>query len=202
MDLSDPTDLFEGIRELKSLLDRLHSGAFLENSSVSGGRLRFIAGLLLIDEGGTLQVIGQLKGNGTFEWSGPWKYIGNGEILGDAVVKDGGRIRVEGGESPATIEDGKVSFDTGGELEADVDNGGARLRKDDAVVNVGNVASMRKGDASVVVGPLGITINVPGGQEIRLQGPAVLPSLTLPPPSAELIDLVLDANTNRLHRKA
>lgn len=204
----DPVQrLIDWLKRLDRRLKALETAPTLQNTSVTKGRLRFIGGLLLIDSGGTLQVIGTFDGNGDFTWSGPWKFdsgdgeiAGNVDITGNATVNGGGKIRVEGGDSPATIEDGKFSFDTGGELEADVDNGGARLRKGDAVVNVGDVASIRKGSTSVIVGPLGITLNAPSGQRIRLQGGTEIASLTSPPPGAVTTPLVVDVATGQIYR--
>ncbi len=65
---------------------RLENANFLENSSVKNGRLRFIGGLLLIDSGGTLTVIGHLNGDGDFVWDGPWALKGQGEITGDVDI--------------------------------------------------------------------------------------------------------------------
>lgn len=94
MELNDPTDPYEAIAELKSLVDRIYSGAFLEDSSVTDGRMRFIGGLLLIDAGGTLQVVGTFDGDGDFIWSGPWKFTGDGEITGATSIT--GDIDLEG----------------------------------------------------------------------------------------------------------
>lgn len=195
-------------RELMDRVRRLENTTMLQNAAVSEGRLRFIGGLLLIDSGGRLEVVGTFDGNGDFTWSGPWAFTGDGGIAGDvditgnATVKGAGRIRVEGGDSPATIEDGKVSFDTGGELEADVTNGGVRLRADDAVVNVGNVASIRKGSTSVIAGPLGVTLNAPSGQQILLQGALAFASLPVAPAGVTTVPLVYAPSTGRVYREA
>lgn len=60
---------------------------------------------------------------------GPWELIGSGkirgdvEVLGNVDVKSPGRIRIDGGSSPATLENGAMTFGTGGKVEADVTNG-------------------------------------------------------------------------------
>lgn len=109
-------DAWSWIEKLIRRIERLESGAFLENSSITGGRLRLIGGLLLIDSGGTLQVVGNLNGDGTFAWTGsaafngplvltgdtditgsldvdgptnvngPWKLVGNGDIAGNVGI--------------------------------------------------------------------------------------------------------------------
>ncbi|UGS27574.1 M23 family metallopeptidase [Microbacterium resistens] len=81
----DLNDAWGWIERLVRRVDRLYSGAMLENSSITNGRMRFIGGLLLIDSGGTLQVIGQLVGEGDFRWVGPWTLEGPGTISGDTV---------------------------------------------------------------------------------------------------------------------
>lgn len=196
------------LKKWMARVDRLLSGTWLESASVTNGRLRFIGGLLLIDSGGTLTVIGHLNGSGDFVWDGPWALKGAGEITGNVditgnlelldngqfkslgvsirdgkiyvgegvnqIVIDGatGKIHAGGMTIDPNESGGAVVFETG-QLEADGDNGGARLVRGDAVVNVGDVASIRKGDASVIVGPLGVTVNAAAGTPIRLQGDVV-----------------------------
>lgn len=114
--MSDLNNFGKWIEDIKREISRLKSGAFLENSSISYGRMRFIGGLLLIDSGGTLQVVGHLNGDGDFVWSGPWAFTGEGEITGDVAltgnldVVDDGRITVGSIE----IRDGKIYVGTGG----------------------------------------------------------------------------------------
>ncbi|KTS09914.1 hypothetical protein [Microbacterium testaceum] len=103
------------ILDIKRQIARLKSGAFLENASVTNGRLRFIGGLLLIDSGGTLQVVGHLNGDGDFVWSGPWAFTGEGEITGNVDltgnldVVDSGKITI----GNIRIENGKIYVGTG-----------------------------------------------------------------------------------------
>lgn len=215
--LRNLADAWSWISRINTRIDRLFSGAILENASVTNGRLRFIGGLLLIDNGGRLEVVGEVDGEGNFHWSGPWKFdsgdgemagnvtlsgdlevradgrirvgevlitpLGGGRIeVGSGIVIDGGsgRIHVQGGSSPLTLENGRASFGTGGALEADTSVGGARLAAGDAVVNVGTVASIRKGSSSVIVSPIGITINAAGGGNISLQGAVDLDASAIP----------------------
>ena len=204
--MADDLSSNNAFREILDRIRILETTTPLQNAAVSEGRLRFIGGLLLIDSGGRLEVVGTFDGDGDFSWSGPWAFTGDGAIAGDvditgnATVKGDGRIRVEGGDSPATIEDGKLAFDTGGEVEADVANGGVRLRADDAVVNVGNVASLRKGSTSVIAGPLGVTINAPSGQQILLQGSVALSGLTTAPSGVTAVPLVYAPSTGRVYK--
>ncbi|MEW1706601.1 hypothetical protein AB0230_05085 [Microbacterium sp. NPDC089190] len=121
-------DAFAWIRDLHTEVARLKSGAFLENSSVSQGRMRFIGGLLLIDSGGTLQVVGRFDGTGDFEWSGPWRFnSGDGEIAGNVKLTGDfdltGQMDVTGGieilgpgkikVGNVVIENGKITAGTG-----------------------------------------------------------------------------------------
>jgi hypothetical protein len=100
--LRDLTDVTAWIKRIIYRLDRLEGGAMLERSSISNGRMRFIGGLLLIDSGGTLTVIGHLNGEGDFVWTGPWAFTGPGEITGNVDVTgslellDNGSLRVGG----------------------------------------------------------------------------------------------------------
>ncbi|KIP93375.1 hypothetical protein RU09_06060 [Microbacterium sp. MEJ108Y] len=222
MALRDLNEAWGWIQRLVRRVSRLESGALLENSSITNGRMRFIGGLLRLDSGA------RLEGVGTFEWSGAGSIAGNWEVLQGGVIKVGGvlispvgggrimvgegpvgiildggtgtltmgnirleggkiyvgagasqividgatgkitagnvtietnKITVAGGSSPATLQEGKMAFGTGGSVEADTAIGGVRMVAGDAVVNAGTTASVRKGNASVIAGPLGIDIN-------------------------------------------
>lgn len=101
----DLNALWDWIPKLVRRIERIESGALLENSSITGGRMRFIGGLLRIDEGGRVEIVGtlQIDGSstvtGTFTVDGPWSLDGDGNITGDVTVTGdlnitgGGRIR-------------------------------------------------------------------------------------------------------------
>ncbi|WP_431795650.1 M23 family metallopeptidase [Microbacterium enclense] len=72
------------IEDLKREIARLKSGAFLENSSITDGTMRFIRGLLRLDSGA------RLEGVGTFDWTGPGSIAGDWEVLGGGVIRVGG----------------------------------------------------------------------------------------------------------------
>lgn len=88
----------EWISRLVRRIERLESGAMLENSSITGGRMRFIGGTLRVDSGGRVEIVGSLQidgtttingstiVNGTFKIEGPWSLNGNGEIAGNVAV--------------------------------------------------------------------------------------------------------------------
>lgn len=134
----DLNDSLGWVQRLIRRVERIESGAMLENSSVTAGRMRFIGGLLLIDSGGTLQVVGRFDGTGDFEWSGPWKFdSGNGEIAGDVKLSGdftlsgklaAGNVRIEGGKIYAgnviidpSSNGGSVKFAGGPEVYANGD---------------------------------------------------------------------------------
>jgi len=102
----DLNALWDWIPKLVRRIERLESGALLENSSITGGRMRFIGGLLLIDSGGTLQIVGQVIGNGEFRWTGPWRLEGPGTIAGDV------------NQTGNTTQRGNVSLTGGGKVTA------------------------------------------------------------------------------------
>lgn len=159
---------------------------------------------------GWADILGALNGEGNLNWSGSAFFDGPVEItdtlkvlaattleavtrvLGDLRVEADGtitagnvkitpdKIEVGGGSSPATLQDGKMSFATGGAVEADTDVGGAKLTAGDAVANVGSVASIRKGSSSVIVAPGSVTVNAAGGGPITLQGQVTIPLGNLP----------------------
>lgn len=184
---------------------RVESPDGIQVNTVAGGLpgLR-VTGLELVD--GTLRITGTLEGGGTFSWTGTINQTGptnlrgpvaiTGEsgtltvdaetllrgltrMLADLRVEDGGKIIVTGGSSPATLQDGKMSFGTGGAVEADTSVGGVRLVAGDAVVNAGSTASVRKGNASVVAGPLGIDINA-AALRLLINAPVTLTAGLIP----------------------
>lgn len=96
----DLNDLWGWIQRLVRRVERLESGAMLENASITNGRLRIIAGTLRVDSGGRLEVVGtvQIDGattvTGTFTVSGPWNLTGNGTITGNVTIS--GTVQLTG----------------------------------------------------------------------------------------------------------
>lgn len=198
-----PLDPLADLRERLTKLEILLRSRFLERSSVDQGRMTFIESELLM-QGGS-----RLKGEGTFTWTGPATIRGSLNIEGPAKVTGDMDIQgltrllseliVEGGKITAgdvRIEDGKVhvggmaldpdvaggalTFPNGSRLEADDDNEGERLVAGNSVVNVGEVASIRKGSTSVIVSGIGVTVNAGAGNEILLQGAVRIPLASVP----------------------
>lgn len=176
---------------------------------------------------GTLRIVGDLIGEGGIDWEGAANLRGpvhitgeNGTLTVDAetllqglvtllenlIVRSPGKITVEGGDSPATIENGKVSFGTGGALEADTSIGGVKMTAGDAVVNAGSVASIRKGSSAIIVGDDDITINPAGSGDIDLLGTVRMPEVVYisdlepAPLGATTIPVVADLSSGRLYR--
>lgn len=191
MQLRDLSDAFHWIRQLKKLVDRIYSGALLENSSITDGRMRFIGGQLLIDSGGRLTVIGTLEVNGTttvtgdFTVSGPWQITGNGEITGDYTVTgkvtqigdmdiegnvelkgdmktvDGGRIIISGDDGDTILTNSKMTFANGSQV-ASYSTGGLGLVSDDLVMINGGSGIGMLGLDTVTASASGMPINALG----------------------------------------
>jgi hypothetical protein len=117
--LRDLNEAWGWIQRLVRRVSRLESGAMLENSSITGGRMRFIGGLLRLDSGALLELIGQWRffGNGAItgdvyaegKWTqvGPWDFTGDGDLAGDVIMSGdfdltgifkSGNVRIEGGK--------------------------------------------------------------------------------------------------------
>lgn len=175
---------------------------------------------------GILRIIGDLIGEGGINWEGAANLRGpvhitgeNGTLTVDAetvlqglvtllenlIVRAPGKITVEGGDSPATIENGKMSFGTGGALEADTGIGGVKMTAGDAVVNAGSVASVRKGFSAIIVGPDDITINPAGSGDIDMLGTVRMPEdvhmsgLAPKPSGLTTVPVSLDPATGKLY---
>ncbi|PMC04166.1 hypothetical protein CJ226_09170 [Microbacterium sp. UMB0228] len=96
----DLNEAWGWIEKLVRRVARLESGAQLEKSSITNGRMRFIGGQLLIDSGGSLRVVGtadvagtqrvtgRLEGSGSFDWTGPSWLRGGSTIEGTLRVTE------------------------------------------------------------------------------------------------------------------
>lgn len=135
---------------------------------------------------GNGEITGNVTSTGTWTQNGIWRFNGDGDITGDVDVSGNisvwsqGKITVTGGSSPATLQNGKMSFGTGGSVEADTGVGGVRLLAGDAVVNAGSTASIRKGGSSIIVGANAITINPEGDGDIDFLGTVQFDVSTIP----------------------
>lgn len=127
---SDLRDAWNWIQRLVWRVERLESGAFLENSSITNGRFRIIGGLLRVDSGGRVEVIGEWRffgpgaitgdvvaegkwtQNGPWEFNGPGDIDGNVDITGNLALLGSGKFTSEN----VRIEGGKVYVGAGGNL--------------------------------------------------------------------------------------
>ncbi|WP_242085976.1 M23 family metallopeptidase [Microbacterium lacticum] len=131
----DLNDLWGWIQRLVRRVERLESGAMLENASVTSGRVRFIGGELRIDSGGqaiiegTLSVEGVSTVTGTFTVSGPWTMSGAGVISGATSIT--GNVTI-GGDTTITgklLQNGTWELNGNGKIQGDVDvTGGGKIR--------------------------------------------------------------------------
>jgi hypothetical protein len=162
--LRDLKDAWGWIQKLVRRVERLESGAILENSSITSGRMRFIGGLLLIDEGGTLQVIGHLTGEGDFQWVGPWKFNSpsGGEIAGDVDLS--GNFRLTG--NITVLPGGKIQV---GNIIIDPSTAGGQISLGSGrTIDAGSgYLAIRDGSRFIVFNSSGVSINA-GGPTVSL----------------------------------
>ncbi|KRD51968.1 hypothetical protein [Microbacterium sp. Root280D1] len=107
-----------------------------------GGRIRFTEGGGIVIEGdGYIIIGGNLTGDGTFQWTGPWKFNnGDGEIAGNVKLTGdfdltgkfiAGNIRIEDGKiyvgegAAAIVIDGAASKILAGNMTIDPAEGGS-----------------------------------------------------------------------------
>lgn len=196
-----PDVIWEQLKELKGQVKSLLTQSPLGFTSITRGSLRIASEEGLIVQGsalvvGLLSVLGRVRIHGLgilevlslIDLLGSMRVSGGGSIdieagggmyVGQITIADG-KIIIGGGSSPATLENGKLSFGTGGAVEADTGVGGVKMTAGDAVVNAGTVASIRKGDSSVIVGASEITINPAGSGDIDMGGTVHLSLGTIP----------------------
>ncbi|MCT2085034.1 hypothetical protein M3D75_02790 [Microbacterium enclense] len=200
-------DVTAWIKDIFYRLRKLESGSWLENSSITSGRMRFIGGTLRVDSGGRVEIVGTLQVDGTstvtgqFTVTGPWSLQGDGTITGRVTisgpvqitgnvdltgvmtvtgeirVSGSGRVRIGDMVLDPSVAGGALIYGNGSRLEADGSINGARLIAGDAIVNVGAVSSIRKGPSSVIVSSNSVTVNAAGGGDIDLIGSVHVPGI-------------------------
>lgn len=154
----DLRDAWGWIEKLIRRVERLESGANLENSSITEGRMRFIGGLLRIDSGGRLEIVGTLQIDGTttvtgtFQVDGPWQLNGDGTITGAVTIT--GTVTMQGDMNLT----GNITILPGGKIQVgdvviDPTNGGSVTFPGGAVVRgqSGNGIEVTAGAYSAVV---------------------------------------------------
>ncbi|QLD11377.1 hypothetical protein [Microbacterium oleivorans] len=189
----------KNVRQLWNAILDLQTMVYGRSSSVTRGRFRFAGNESLLVQGsqkvegwlvvtgtervtGTLEVQGRLIASGAIGLTGPTSITGSTTIAGDVSLKgtmavDGGEIQVKGGDSPATLRDGAMSFATGGKVEADAASGGVRLAAgsgNKVYVGDGIVAVQLAGGGTLTITEGGTTINDPNGvtvsSDLRVTG--------------------------------
>lgn len=152
---SDLRDAWNWIQRLVWRVERLESGAFLENSSITNGRFRIIGGLLRVDSGGRVEVIGEWRffgpgaitgdvvAEGKWTQNGDWEFNGNGRVAGNADLT--GTIRAMGG--------GKVVVQGGGgDVVLDSSFGSPRVQLGAAQIEGGSSSiTLTSGSATVYI---------------------------------------------------
>lgn len=126
----DLNDIWGWIKRLVRRIERLESGAFLESSSITKGRMRFIGGTLRIDSGGRAEIVGTLQVDGstivtgTFRLEGNWTFTGDGTITGKLT------------------QNGPWEFNGAGQIKGNVDmtgnlnvTGGGKIQAGSIVLN-------------------------------------------------------------------
>lgn len=137
----DLNEAWGWIQRLIRRVERIESGAFLENASITSGRLRVIGGVLRVDSGGRVEIVGTLEIDGateisgvtgitgpttvtgSFTVSGPWEMTGNGTITGATSIS--GNVTVTG----KLTQNGEWELNGNGKIQGDVDvTGGGKIR--------------------------------------------------------------------------
>ncbi|KTR76193.1 hypothetical protein NS234_12260 [Microbacterium oxydans] len=192
--LRDLSDAWGWLQRIIRRIDRLESGAPLENASITNGRLRIIGGTLRVDSGGSVQIVGTLSidgtttvtgsfkvtgpwrlegdgtitgnvvGTGTLTWNGPWNLNGAGKIAGNTELT--GDLNVTGG---GKVKAGNVSIDPSS-------NGGSvKFAGGPEVYGSGSELSLYSGGGGsfVTLSPTMAKINGPGARWFEITGSGV-----------------------------
>lgn len=161
MSVSDQSDPWAELRDLRRRIQRLESGTFLENSSITEGRMRFIGGTLRVDSGGRVEIVGYLSVEGTTDIIGPVTISGDLNITGPTTIT--GPTQVTGdldvdGATTITGEfnlDGPWTISGAGDITGDVSVtgdfevlGGGRIRVGNVVLTPGNGGRLTIGTGS------------------------------------------------------
>ncbi|WP_396645460.1 hypothetical protein [Microbacterium sp.] len=185
------TAIVEGLGRLvvNSLIDLLGS------MRVRGG------GSITVEDGGNVVVDGGMIKAGNVETRDGKIYVGTGasqividgatgKILAGDVEIELDQITVGGGDSPATLKDGALGFETGGKVEADTTNNGIRMTVGGAQVYVGT------GGAALQFGTRTLIITAGGFNFLNLD--TIPQSLTVD--ENPINSMYVDATTGRPYR--
>lgn len=190
------------LKKMQRHMTRILSGRWLENASVRGGRLRFIGGVLRLDSGALLDLIGQwrLRGPGAItgdvfsegKWTqvGPWDFTGDGDLAGDVDLSGNFNLIGEFKAGNILIKDGKIYVGIGG-AQIVIDGATGKITAGNVVIDPSaaggtiGFGSVRRIDAAsgflgiydgsrfIVFNSSGVSINGGGGPTLTV-GPAGL----------------------------
>lgn len=181
--------LGDALKKMQRQITRLQSARWLENASVRSGRLRFIGGILRLDSGALLELIGQWRffGNGAItgdvvaegRWTqnGSWEFNGPGEIAGDVALTGDFDLTGVFKSGNVRIEDGKIYVGAaGGEIVIDGATGAITVPGSQPIVlrQVGGLARIDLGGtAQIWSGGDGVTILGVGGGFVNVYSDGV-----------------------------
>lgn len=163
----DLNEAWGWIQKLIRRVSRLESGAMLENSSITNGRMRFIGGLLRLDSGALLELVGQWRffGPGAITGDvyseGKWTQVGDYDFTGDGdlagTVDLSGIFNLTGKftSENVRIEDGKIYVGAGGNL----------------IVIDGATGKIIAGSMTIDPALNGGSVKFAGGPEVYASGP-------------------------------
>lgn len=178
----DLNDAWGWIERLVRRVDRLYSGAMLENSSITNGRMRFIGGVLRVDSGGTVSIEGTLEVDGattitgSFLLEGPWEISGDGSITGKLTIT--GPVSITGDVTAIGkwIQTGEWELNGNGKIKGNVEQTGQYQVKAGGRIIVGEGAAQIVIDGSsgkITAGNLTIDPSSNGGSVKFASGPEV-----------------------------
>lgn len=164
--LRNLADAWGWVERLARRVDRLESGALLENSSITRGGMRIasneglriegsakVSGWLIVT--GTARVTGRLEGSGTFDWTGPMNLQGAQTITGPTTFT---------GEM---IVNGTWKLVGNGEITGNVDLKGILNLLRDLLVKTGGKIVIEGADQIVLEQSGGVARMRMGASEIR-----------------------------------
>lgn len=116
--LRNLADVWGWLEKLIRRIERLESGTFLEDSSITDGRMRFINSTLRLDSGARLELVGELVAEGPWSFKGDGKISGDVDLTGSLAVLAGGLIKVGNITLDPSSNGGSMKFSGGPEVYA------------------------------------------------------------------------------------
>lgn len=168
--MQDLSDAFAEIRKLKDEVRALKTPIALENSSITDGRMRFIGGLLRVDSGGRVEIVGYLQVEGTTNIVGPVTISGNLNVTGTS--KFTGPLSIEGATTVTgdLKVNGPWALNGNGDITGDVDVtgdlevlGGGRIKVGNVIITPGSGGKVTVGTGAAQVVLDGATGRIKAG---------------------------------------